>query len=667
MHSSVCHVFIFFSPPPPSSPHHNLLIHKLPTQSQGCKPDLLLDSPVSASPPPSVRERSFTSPARPSTPHSPLVRSSQEDKKRSSTVRVKKVESVILQTDRQSYPQIVLYVGGDKQKVKEEEEERLKGRVLHLGSAENRPEEPFSTDHLVESDKCIIAQVTRASERNDVPKGNQTPPDSGSVVDQIEGCVIETSVESANPTPDLDHNTLQNSRESLLYSPTDSRECESATPSSEVSTVIPRDQSSSRCSGSLTGSEDLGGRSEFSETESQYNSPHSRRRLPSQITLTQENPFCPLSVAHSDTQEGPVSISSQFSLPQLSNPPGVIAVDQVGLLPLEFRSELFGSSSQETESVVYYSPRDGDTTFHFSLTSSLPEDFGEFSPRVVKRYSAEFSSVTEHSAPVLAQISEEPEPESRQSDSSPRKTLKHEDASTDTTGLQLEGALDSSTVSERSSVVSTDSSSSSAIVVSYLQKNVQSGEQISDIVHIATGVSYTNSFSSSSEDGFENPTDQLPRKKSKQSDPELQNTANSTEETNDSSEMAVRTQVLRIYPSQSSSGVPHHSLNTSGPDSPSLHNTSKGRTLYVMPSSGHSKYTAVVKPQKSSVPEYEEVDIPIVLLPGEKRLGFSVAGGKEQGTFPQVGSIGGGMSRACSSSMLKFLVLCLHITSTHWL
>ena len=130
--------------------------------------------------------------------------------------------------------------------------------------------------------------------------------------------------------------------------------------------------------------------------------------------------------------------------------------------------------------------------------------------------------------------------------------------------------------------------------------------------------------------------------------------------------MASRAHTLSIYPSPSrndnSSGsltsVPHHSLYTTnsvgGSDSPPLPHDSPRRILYIVPSSSgdctagtstdvsrsNSHHTqAAVNKDDSDLKE--SVDIILVLLPGEKMLGFSVAGGKDQGAYPRVQSIEG--------------------------
>ena len=81
----------------------------------------------------------------------------------------------------------------------------------------------------------------------------------------------------------------------------------------------------------------------------------------------------------------------------------------------------------------------------------------------------------------------------------------------------------------------------------------------------------------------------------------------------------------------------------------------KGRTLCVIPSVGTSpplSYSPTSTPphtSSKSTPShsndrhsYQEHEVQVIMLPGERRLGFNVEGGRDQGTHPRVGSITGG-------------------------
>ena len=535
---------------------------------------------------------------------------------------------------------------------------------------------------------------------------------------------------------------LSDSRDSLR-----SPSFESITTPSEVSTVILREQSSSRCSGaSYVSSEDCGGtssiRSEFSETESSFNSPLTKRRHPStDFVFTHESsPFSPTVSVVADTQEPTASLQS--SPPQLSNPAS-LSVNSTGLLPLEFLHR--GSDSQESDLIgPYISPREADTAFHFNLTgsqTSQSEDFSsEYNTSAFKRLSSD--SLSESSYPLvpppagiagkrLGLISEEPERETAAGESgnsaNPSRTHSGRLTNTSLSSSQLNGTLNTpkpkasarteasseersdkknlSEVLSKSLQSSTDSissvaSSSSAIVVSYCERSRQVGEEVSDISHTPASLNYTSSFSSSSrgsnqDDSFDESSPEPEKRRNKyQLKLNSSNAANFNNNSGDPEgtgylptcpeEPRTPTSednmagILTIFPSHGSSPgttratIPHHSLHvssSSGSDSPLSQRNSQGRTLYIVPNSAAVHVNATASPSHSSSGEYaqgsgtemrqeargsrsqdsaygerhyDELEIPVVLLPGEKLLGVNMAGGRGQGAYPRVQAIAGG-------------------------
>ena len=644
-------------------------------------------------------------------------------------IRVSKLESVESQTDKQSFAQVVLYVRGSNK---------------HHQKDSNTPvcpeerEESFSLDHLAESEKNI-SELAHSESQESKPFSKQSGDSGGTLIVEPQ----ETAEEGSNSPVLLGDlpSFLSDSRDSLR-----SPSFESTTTSSEVSTVILREQSSSRCSGaSFISSEDCGGtssiRSEFSETESSFNSPLTKRRHPStDLVFTHEsNPFSPTISVIADTQEEEASATSlQSSPPQLSNPTS-LPISSTGLLPLDFLRG--GSNSQESDCIgPYISPREEDTAFHFNLTgsqTSQPEDFGnEYGPSIIRRASSD--SLGESSYPLapppagiagtrLGLISEEPERESTVGESSISATSsKTRPTKASLSSSQLSSALtaakpnpsarseasneegsDRNNLSEllsKSLQSSTDSinsaaSSSSAIVVSYCERSRQVGEEVSDISHTPASLNYTSSFSSSSrgsnqDDSFAESSPEQEKSRNRKYQLKL-DSSNANFNNSGSPEVTggylptcpeePRTPtlengmagILTIFPSHSGASpgttratIPHHSLHVSsstGSDSALPRRNSQGRTLYIVPNSSAGNATASPssfgsgeraqgtatgtrhetrgpRSRESAYSEhhYDEVEIPVVLLPGEKLLGVNMAGGRGQGTYPRVQAIAGG-------------------------
>ena len=478
-----------------------------------------------------------------SSPSVPLKQEKRKSKQ-SPTVKVRKVESVISQTDKQSFAQIVLYLGNSN---KNRKGSPLPNNIL---KEEGRatPEEVPSIEDLTKSDRRLVEP---SLEEVVIPEPSQETLEGhhkrAPVNETVERCVQSEQEESGNPSLLVDLVTtdqiLQNRRESLHSS---------TTSPSEVSTVIARDQASSRCSGSFVSSdrEDFGansstGRSDFSETESFFSSPLVKQST--SLVFTHDNPLSPAAFL-ADTQED--IHGAQFSPAQLSNPPETTTVDNTGLLPLEFRSEL-GSSSQ---GAPYFSPRDSETAFHFDLSQSQysqSEDFGLESVRALGK--CEANSVFDTSPPVVAPpvgfggshlglIFEEPEITetiSRRSQSNGTLVGRSTRVESLFEGNSPGGSREDSSKSGFSSTSSFDSSSCSVIVVSYPDVP-PGGESISDIPYTPTNTSYD---SCDSDECFVNSTE----RESPTSD--LKQSFTIIEETEKNTDMAGRAQVLTIYPS----------------------------------------------------------------------------------------------------------------------
>jgi len=251
--------------------------------------------------------------------------------------------------------------------------------------------EDFSIDQLAESEKGLAKLANSSGRIENYSKLYKPPaPSSERVSEEVVRERAESYTEvflTEGQNPDtlqtLDHN-FHNGRASS-QSPSDSRDCDSATPLSEISTII-REQASPCCSNSLLGSEDpySPGRSEFSETESSFNVPVSRHHPTSADSGAEDLVFShsrdtlsPSSTALAKTQEEPVGVSASPSTTQPSNSPGVATVDSTG--PLDFKGDS-GSLSQDSGRAPCFSPQEGDAAASdCSLTDSQPEESSQLS------------------------------------------------------------------------------------------------------------------------------------------------------------------------------------------------------------------------------------------------------------------------------------------------
>ncbi len=524
-------------------------------------------------------------------------------------------------------------------------------------------EESFSIDQQAKSDRRIsqlvelteqleaIHRESTRKERTETAHSQETSEvaaDSQRDFEQASGpleeCLqaeLEETRLSLDLVNSLDHADLPQGRE-ILQSPTDS-----TTTPSEVSTVIARDLASSRCSGSFFGSDGEEGTSSGAVTGTELlerrDSPSVRN--PTSLVFT-DSALTPSAVLFSGTQE-----DLQYSPAQLSNPTGAPTHDSTGLFPLEFRN----SGSQGTVSVSYFSPRYTDATFHYDLSQSQPEesgnDLGFENARNSDSSFGESTSSPPQVAPPpgfegshLALIDEEPAATESRLQSSSHPHL-HNGYSNGPPGANF-------TQSNRSSVSSIDSIANSIIVVSY--NTDCAGEKVSDL-HGPTPPSSGSSYIGG-DDVFNPSLVPAERKEFAKTSPFF-----STTDTRLGAdlEMAGRAEVMTIVPP-----IPHHSLNVSTSSSPPNHTSSpphlsRGfpvqphkspsrvpRTLYVVPSGSAQKIRATdvfgESPHKDEVKRgFKEVKVSVVLLPGEKRLGFNVVGGKDQGTHLRVGAIAG--------------------------
>lgn len=534
------------------------------------------------------RRRSFTSPEIFSVPNHHPSSSVDKDQK-IANVTVRRVQSVVARTcdtDKQSFPQIVLYLG---------KRNKIRPAVTRTKS------EDFSIDQLAESEKGLAKLANSSGRIENYSKLYKPPaPSSERVSEEVVRERAESYTEvflTEGQNPDtlqtLDHN-FHNGRASS-QSPSDSRDRDSATPLSEISTVI-REQASPCCSNSLLGSEDpySPGRSEFSETESSFNVPVSRHHPTSADSGAEDLVFShsrdtlsPSSTALAKTQEELVGVSASPSTAQPSNSPGVATVDSTG--PLNFKGDS-GSLSQDSGRAPCFSPQEGDAAASdCSLTNSQPEESSQLSEDSLR------TSPKPQSDPVLegeesqVQLKDIVSDRDERVESIPQSQVNSEvsvsdSASTSTlTGRSLAGttetfceeSVDAPLVTLKeppleSRPSSASSSSCSVIVVTYSDKSRQGGEKVSDIPHTPVYVNYNSCYNS--DENEDSPGSS--KVEQKQIDSETQKFEL---ETNfpDSADLVDMAGILTAYPSPPNriTTVPHHSLNVpslSGPDSPSF-------------------------------------------------------------------------------------------------
>lgn len=633
------------SGPPPGSPNYN------PVHSS---PSLSLDSP--------------------SEPH----RERKKPSKGSPKIKVKKVHSVETTTDKQSFAQIVLYLGSTNKRSPSFKE---KDKITHVTSIslQHPPvadhhketsisaEEAPSIDQQAKSDKRLSQLVELADqleqiERESKGQGSDCCPGNGEKgrtsegdTDPVEedqhpaseslGSHIQAELET-RACPDLrtdlvnglDCSELPQSRETLR-SPTDS----TAT-ASDTSTVVARELASSRCSESFLDSE---GEEDFgtSSTRAEYREDSPTFEISTKKLVFTDNPLTPTTALLSDGQEELQNL--HCSPAQLSNPTGVSVLDNTGFFPLEFR----GSSSQGTASVSYFSPRFSDaTTFHFDLSQSqasqTEESGGELGIESKRNSFTKNTSVS----PVAELTSSPPQVPLLPPvgfggshlgliDEEPDTKYSHLSSDSHFPYGYRSGTSQGQLNSNRSSTCSIDSTANSIIVVSY-----NTGEKVSDVHEPALP----------SDPTYLGGDSLLAERRGVAKLPQLPNTTDSEEGRN--LPMAGRSEVLMIVPP-----VPHHSLNvsTSGnspPDSSSPPHLAHGfpsqsrsspprvvRTLYVVPSGSDQKIKATdvfgETPHKEE--GFKDVKVSVVMLPGDKRLGFNVVGGRDQGAHLRVEAIAG--------------------------
>ena len=439
-------------------------------------------------------------------------------------------------TDKQSFPQIVLYLG--------------KGHKIRPAVTQTKSED-FSIDQLAESDKGLAKLANSSRGKENYSKLYRPPaPSSERVSEEVvrERAESVFLAEGQNPAISqtfIRHHSLHNSRASS-QSPSDSRDRDSATPPSEISTVnLP----SSCCSNSLVGSEDpySPGRSEFSETESSFNVPVSRHYPSGTGTGTEglvfshdNDTLSPSSTTQANTQEEPVL-------------------------------------SQDSGSAPHFSPREGNAAaLQFSLTQSQTEEFSQLSA----------GSLGTSPKPQSEPVFEGEESQTRLKDivsdegvievvpQSHVNSVSESTSSSTLTGKSLE-SVDAPFVTLKEPLLesrpsSASSSSCSVIVVTYSNQSRQGGDRVSDIPHTPANVSYNGSYSSDENESSPG-TSKVERAQINSETPKF----GSETDFPDSTDLVDMAGILTVYPSPPSriSTVPHHSLNVpsmSGPDSPSF-------------------------------------------------------------------------------------------------
>ena len=588
---------------------------------------------------------------------------------------MKRVESVVTLTDKQSYPQVIVCVGKKESQKRREKTNSVSDHskaepelsepptAISTGSSANSSSRVFSIlDQLTESEKALSNLTEELTLTEQELRQSLSPPPQDSTSHTlptspphiITSTVTTTTLTSPSPPPEilngeegatlqelinaeLQQNRRTSSSDTHLSRPA------SSTPS-EVSTIIARDQASSRCSG-LSLSEETGKASaaqlECQETESTTDNPRIEPR-----PAATDSASCPGNVCPPSQSPPPLNLNHRVTPEELDQALGTdITFRDSPLLDIE---AVFSSHLPESDLTTDLQTKGGeilDDTFaspslsvsaQYSLLESSPSP-GDHSPSTPLANTSIRVSQLEQ---IAEESEQEPEPQVPQSSDSsfdhfgPQFLQPPVNPSTHHHHPTVAALKEEHRKSFHSSASSLDSASCSVIEVSYHYPTPSETAESS----APTTSNYSSSSENESLDLPEPVSHYLVDLETAEShaadgDRSAEASVSETEakqalfET-EAEDMAVKTQIMRIYPAQSMGetsvgmAVPHHrvhlSSTTSAPESPGQRtSTARGSStiLYMMPNSVSGR----------------EMTITVLLQPGEKHLGLSITTGTIEG------------------------------------